>query len=849
MRKQAHGAVVQHHLAVIARHAIGREKVAELGGSGNDIPFEQAFSNLAHAYLREKAPTLLDHELGFQLLDRNQENTKAIGVFGFNVGSAIIYAPVFFLNGNLKGHELLYLKNQDQFVPLKENWLNDILNRKPNILGKGVTRNSSQLGMQPPDFTRLVHSPASKYGSANVSFKQEMQTMLPVFAKMATADLQEVVTDLGDAMNLPRFLKEAGMQMIERLVTTCQEYPELAAKLDEFHGLKIVEDAVKTAGARLRKQAELRRDTPTIGGKIRFHEHPLKTGALKVITYDTTIQTTSPIEMSEEDREKLLADKVLIKDTRTDDEVSIPYNVQVEQRLQNPQETGLYEVLTRPDNFEKCLIVVNPTGPDGTTDFATIVRVGDGDGGANWMNTPSNAIWVSHQYDKTEFNDWWEKLRKPESLSKGDSRYILIGPGGTATLPFRIEQEYVGGDDASVYEVDFDDYCNKPKRTGLRATGYDDTLSYDRWRDGQRIHLGGKQGTKLRSMSGDVYVPEDYRLVTARATNEDKETDGECSPCTPYQQGSSDAPPIRPGDLADVQLHLTMPKFGPRSKAEKTEPKTAAAISLATPLEAKRALVSKLTPLELSLNAGSYVVNGKAMTKRAALLHLVCDHGFREDMAAELLTKANCPRTYVCHVKYADAYPPMGAGPGASPYLRDYGPTTPAPEDPPIAGGSFVHDNVPTQFQHSQALPIPELSGTLTDPQIYNPNPKYDRQIMPPEVQRIMQAAQSGQREVFDTAMIGTMLKAVRDDTMVDRYLGDLQKGLDRLGRILFMFYWHGDSFAERYGKQDLPELEDSLRNAFEMLGDVILFLKQKTIQPYPEEDGNDIDLQSIANQ
>jgi hypothetical protein len=55
-------------------------------------------------------------------------------------------------------------------------------------------------------------------------------------------------------------------------------------------------------------------------------------------------------------------------------------------------------------------------------------------------------------------------------------------------------------------------------------------------------------------------------------------------------------------------------------------------------------------------------------------------------------------------------------------------------------------------------------------------------------------------------------------------------KALDRLGRVLFMFYWHQEEFQERYGKADLPELEDSLRNAFEVLGDVVLYLKQKTI-------------------
>jgi hypothetical protein len=116
------------------------------------------------------------------------------------------------------------------------------------------------------------------------------------------------------------------------------------------------------------------------------------------------------------------------------------------------------------------------------------------------------------------------------------------------------------------------------------------------------------------------------------------------------------------------------------------------------------------------------------------------------------------------------------------------------------------------------------------------------------DLKHVLDAANSGQREVFDTAMIGSMLRAVRDDSLVDRYMGELTKGLDKLGRILFMFYWHGDRFADRYGKSDMPELEDSLRNAFEMLGDVILFLKQKTIEPYPDTASQDVDLDAVAN-
>lgn len=61
---------------------------------------------------------------------------------------------------------------------------------------------------------------------------------------------------------------------------------------------------------------------------------------LDVFTYDTTLVKGLPGGLTEEDQEKLLKEKVLVRDQRDDDEVSVPYNVQTEKRLFNPTETG-----------------------------------------------------------------------------------------------------------------------------------------------------------------------------------------------------------------------------------------------------------------------------------------------------------------------------------------------------------------------------------------------------------------------------------------------------------------------------------------------------------------------------
>jgi hypothetical protein len=153
-------------------------------------------------------------------------------------------------------------------------------------------------------------------------------------------------------------------------------------------------------------------------------------------------------------------------------------------------------------------------------------------------------------------------------------------------------------------------------------------------------------------------------------------------------------------------------------------------------------------------------------------------------------------------------------------------------------------------------MPITDMQAKSYDRSGYDPRPESTSQpnmvggVGSPDrkaMETARGAAESGQKEVFDTAMLGSLLKSVRDDSMVDKYMGDLMKGMDRLARILFMLYWHMEEFEERYGKQDLPELEDGLRNAFESMGDIVLFLKQKTIEPYPDET-SDVDLGSVSD-
>jgi len=790
--KKAKESSVKHWLKVMQSYDRTQTKYADLGGKGDDTSFEQSFSNLAHAYLRDSAPKLLDHEIGFQLLDRNRENTKAVGVFAFKVGSNWLYAPVFFLNGDLKGHELLYIKNQDMFVPLKENWINYLVNRKPNILGSGVERNLSGLGQRQPDFTQLSRSPA-KFGSAQPTLKEMMTAAMPALAKSATLDTAQTLKEIGNAVNLKAFLKEAGLQMIGSLINTCKHAPQIAAAIEEFHGLNIIKEAMDAA--------KVRAATPTTKVASVLSEAPKEPEAakgLKVITYDATVQTKLPRGYTEEDHEKLLRDGVLIVDQRDRDNVSIPYHIQVEKKLFNPTESGLYEILVKPGNIERCYVAVHPQGAAKRENFITVVRT---EGKPDWLNTRADQVFALARVEGDEFDDWFDSLPEANSVPSKTSRYIALSKRGDTTTPFRVIREYGKSDDnTQTYEVHLEDHSKYPPKGSICGSCYTDPLNYDKWRDGVRLHLNGKKGASLRASMGDIFVPEGFKLLKVSKGEDDAdvaEDQGACG-C-----GESDPPALQPGNLVDAQL----------------------------------ALMNKTAALTVYHNGTEVVINKEAgLSPIKALVTLVEHHGLREEAAREILKTAAAKRKFECRVKYAAPY--------GAPMMINDAPGAPSDPGPVMGGETIMGASVPTQLGIDVGVPVPGMSASQTDRSVYNPNTMLDQK----DVRSVIDAAQSGQREVFDTAMVGAMLRAVRDDSLVDRYMGELTKGLDKLGRILFMFYWHGDRFAERYGKADMPELEDSLRNAFEMLGDVILFLKQKTIEPYPEEAAQDIDLGAIAN-
>jgi hypothetical protein len=842
-------------------------KYAEIGG-GQDTPFEQAFSNVAHAYLKDKAPALLDYEVGFQLIDRNQENTKAVGIFGFKAGPQWLYGPVFFLNGDVKGHELLYIKNQDMFVPMKENWLNYILNRRPNVLGQGVDKNLSNIGVMAPNLSQLSKSP-SKFASAYDKRPTWAKDSLAACAYWATVHPKNDPKYHG-ILDLPAFLKEAGYKTLVALFKTFEQYPRVKAAYDQFHSMAVIEQAIAEAKRRVAeehsnsvlKESASCRVTPdgvrcadprsvledevekTLRPKKKSKPgtNPALAQAIKEAkgspvafhTYDDVLHTGTKLEgMSKDDREKLLRDKVLIRDKRPDPEVSKVYEVQTQVKLFNPDKTGLFDVLIKPGEFVKCLVLMWPFSNKRRQTWCTVVRLDGNKGkGKSWLNVHPSQVWCGKHYPNDAFSKWVDEQDEADGdkVKKG-GLFVLFNDQGSGSTPFEADREVMSG--LKSYHVAFNDYALKG-RAGWLPEVQDERPSHDMFMDdtsdsSPRITFTGKDGSKLRCTGADLMVPNGFKLLMLKDAPEDM---------TDEETGKKDKPPFSsaPGDSETGAAE------------EKDQELLAAHVSDPAPLylgdmrDIDYLVGTKTAAMKVAAAGSEVIINGHRMTKLAGLIHLVRDHGLREKQARAVLARAEVERIFKCRIKYADQYYD----------LQKNGPSAPTPPEPMSGFDPMTGGRVPTMQPSEQYMQVPDMSASKTDRSVYSalgPEPDYQNPSQPDrDAQRAaLDAARTGQKEIFDTTMIGGLLKAVRDDNLVDRYRGDLLKGLDRLGRILFLFYWHNEKFAERYGQQDMVELEDGLRNAFESMGDIVLFLMQRSVDPHNDNlDG--VDLGDVAS-
>ena len=80
-------------------------------------------------------------------------------------------------------------------------------------------------------------------------------------------------------------------------------------------------------------------------------------------------------------------------------------------------------------------------------------------------------------------------------------------------------------------------------------------------------------------------------------------------------------------------------------------------------------------------------------------------------------------------------------------------------------------------------------------------------------------AAAMGSPEVFDGSILASLADKTSLSDVALEYIPDMEKAVDKIGRLLFLLWWQYDKFREKYAPSELVVLESDLRGLMSKLG------------------------------
>lgn len=716
-------------------------------GSKPDQQFERDFADMATTYLQDRAPRLMPFLLGFQTLDRDDDGLRAAGAFGFKVGNKMLFVPTFFMNGELKGMDSIYISDEDLFVPFEEDWVDFLVGRQPFELGS--PRDFQTYRPAGPDLRTYWGSPSVHKGSALLE---------PCRGMFATPRSQP---DL-----LEKMVKTCGEGPIKALARAFVENPELWKAAEPL-----------CPADRLRKLAAA---APSQPRSFQLHDYP------------TVDVVTSPNDrrvafFDDAQREKLARGRPVVIDRRSRTKVAV--SIDQTRFLENPTRAGRYEVFWNDGRMREAWVLSPSVSEGERASFLDLMIIVDSESKRFYV-AYRNAIWVGKQLDiedtKSAFGELpelssivvdndepaammpvavGEKTKDPEETKFS----ILVGPNGDCTPPLRINDRFDYADGATrVNASPFWQWGDEFVGASLPANRSRQSAYWGRTSsscDSNRMSfLLTDSESRMAHRVGEAWaLPQTFRVLRVK------------------QRVPSDM--LAPGSYVDMEMMLS--HHG--------------------------------EPLTMKFKDGAYwrrSGDGWETHSSDAMLCELLRRGLAEKGAEAVLQEVRetgAGRYYLLE----DDRPVKAAL--SSPTIPD----APTGWDPVVG----VEENYPFATVNPLEGQYPETYG-LSDQTIH----------------QLMSAARSGEKDIFDTAAIGGMVRSMNAESVVDKFLPDLQLGLDRVGRLLFMFYWHNNVFLERYGEDEMDSLEDALRSVFTGMGELVLFLKQRSIQHAAPTGSGDLD-------
>lgn len=822
--------------------------------SADQERFEQDLSNLAYQFVVDRAPALLPYMLGFEVVDRSEDGSKAVGIYGYKIDDDFYYIPIFFINNQIRGVDMILNKRTNSFVPLTENWINYIINKHSVTIGE-TAHNDVNDSLEQPDLNFLRAPNNHKQAEAKEemwSLKTAWHVMQAQSEKMAGADplLKEMFNGVLRSVKGAPIKKSAEAKYINGFMRTVGG-PEAQISL-----LKTFKN-VKFANAALTFYENMDAFNEQNVKDAHVHKQLMKKKAaaapkLRIVTAED-VKVEDNTSVSEEEAKQILSKGFTIKDSRPDSDTADVkddvLSVDYEKRYSSPTEVGKYSFVMADGKLRDGFLLSRTHSFDGDGHNSTLIYFPEDkvvakapasevvvDSGSEANSKGSS---YSELFDKAESKDTVEPSTGDSSSAKG---YLFIGPDGQAVGPFKIYSVFKNGDDISYKFGNASyDFCVETSSTGknIEPGGWDIS---DRFHnaDGYRkkhVYLDSSLGCgdapccsvcedtlrfcdnikKPSSTSKGLILPDSWKVLPVTNIN-------------PWTYLSS---------TATEEEREKARKEDEKKKLEYKEKYTFGSLScIVSSLHeggAARVKLASIGPNEFHIHVDGFNQTPRLTYKEAALT-LVSRFGVRPAQAFTALDKSASEGNTRIIITGRKLLQKSAQGVGVSM-------PTPIPQEPSVDPytGVPVYADPYTNQQMGQFTGVPSLppEGGLTkdiatgsEIQRGMEGPEDSMVPIDQQAQQLAEeAAAAGQKHVFDQAAVGGLSKVYDTSAVVDSYIPNFMDSLDRLGRVMFLFYWKHDDFTSRYGSDDVVEMEDRLRSVFKQLGDLTLKLKEKAVR------------------
>lgn len=791
-------------------------KLASVGSS--DSGYEGTLARIGLHAVQEQLSDLMPYLRGFQLLDLSDEGDYAAGFFVFEVDNSIVDAPVFLINGKLKGKEIAFFRDRQVFVPANSELIRYLTSMESPSLGEPASeseRGGRKNALPNIDiFSRANRflTKVSSYPKIATPWGREAGVFESYFSIYAADETLATMKHLAKTASLPNSDLEGILPlpgMAEKLAEWCFLSPKLAARVDKRLGKDWVR---KVATARYEYLQKFKRPDSS---KLKLMTRPksqlkLASRAAKFVTeigmssrvpsyVDPQVRATAAKEIARYGA--YFVDRRPVEQTKTAMAVD---EIVISRELQGPQTSGRYRVPVQSGAMEN-VVVIMPS--DCVRSCCAVSRneaivVDPESGRASAVPTADLVVSASLSVEPVErVGSWFSSLPEVDSASvQAGTKFLLVDPYGRVAGPFLSR----GGNDGESTEISTSWLC-RVGRPPKNQDGY------------------------------ELSQPQEDRLVDSHATEMRLSDRVKCFDLV--EKAGGDVTLLVPKGSKIIRLKRVENEYG----AEEIKPVPVLPLS-----QFDEDLTLKIAMFSLSVISDNLVsLNKKHMTTKQAAYELMSRYGLHKQEALKLVGGQKGFRKFAV----------VNRGVAIEPWqlYSDYGKKVAAPP-PPFPGGIYPPNQPPYGFNvpepytgmSDSTIPVPEeypqvTSDTMQLEYADQSSPEWSGYEAPYEKPLVSEPSSSSDKAtaedlanspelLWENKTFLALIQNVRADRSIVGVVASALKLADSLGRVLFLMYAHPEEFDSLLGEKDASQVEEQMLSLFESAGDLAVDLMKRNI-------------------